>query len=129
MTALVPPGAVAALLCSYHQSPNSIRVGSKPPTDSDSGQVARERLVSQLSQVTLLTHDFNDLRSMSGVTACPADSGSAELVLFSYPDAPDDPVRVGLSGCEIVSNGHVTRGAALPPSGPALLKRLAMLLP
>ena len=56
-----------------------------------------------------------------------ADDGSADLAVFAYAGSPDDIVTVGLSGCATVTNGHISRTAALTP-GPALLDRLANLV-
>jgi hypothetical protein len=84
--------------------------------------------VSGPSELALLASEFDGLRPMHGTTVCPADTGSAELALFTYRSGPDDPIMIGLSGCEIVSNGRAARSAAFPPGGPALLSRLVMLL-
>jgi hypothetical protein len=128
-TTLVPPGTVAVLLCTYYNGPNP-RSGTHPflyPA-SEFNQLHRERLVSERSKLTLLASEFDALRAMHGTTVCPADTGGAELAIFTYRRAPDDPIMVGLSGCEIVSNGHAARSAAFPPDGPALVDHLAMLL-
>lgn len=39
--------------------------------------------------------------------SCPVFGGRSVLLLFRYPDRPDDPVRIVRAGCIPVSNGHI----------------------
>jgi len=55
------------------------------------------------------------------------DDGSAILAIFGYNRAPDDPVRVGLKGCRLVSNRALTR-TALSPTGAKLVGELEALV-
>lgn len=45
-----------------------------------------------------------------GVTSCPADNGSVEVVTLSYPHRPDVDLWINLSGCGGVSNGYIVLG-------------------
>ncbi len=114
---LVVPGPTSLLLCSYY--------------GGASGELERSRLLHAEPTLTWLVHAFDALRSYpAGTTrtiACGADDGSADLAVFAYAGSPDDIVTVGLSGCATVTNGHISRTAALTP-GPALLDRLANLV-
>lgn len=114
---LVPPGAQALLLCSYH--------GLNPI--SENGRLEASRVVTASAELSWLTHSFDALPRLSGVVQCPFDDGSTLLALFEYAQPPDDPVSVGLNGCRIVQNGQLSRTASFG-SGPALLARLESLL-
>ena len=114
---LVVPGPTSLLLCSYY--------------GGVSGLLERSRLVQTEPTLTWVVHAFDALRSYPpGTTrtiACGADDGPADLAVFACAGSPDDVVTVGLSGCATVTNGHVSRTAALTP-GAALLDRLANLV-
>lgn len=114
---LVPAGARSLLLCSYH--------GLNPPADAR--RLERTRTVTAASGLAAIVGQINALTTQSGISGCPMDDGSAILAIFTYPTAPPDPVSIGLTGCRIVTNGHLTRTASLPP-GPTLLARLSTLL-
>ena len=116
-SALVPAGAVALLLCSYR---------GLNPSGPSRHLLARHTLADP-AEVAALSRQFDALRPPPPLVACPMDDGSEIVASFLYREAPPDPVTVGLSGCEIVSNGRLTRTASLPP-GPALLERLAALV-
>jgi hypothetical protein len=114
---LVPPGVRSLLLCSYH--------GLNPA--STAGELVKARSVSAPAELDWLARTFDALRARTGLSGCPMDDGSAIVALFGYSTAPTDLVSVGLTGCRIVQNGHLTRSASLPP-GPALIARLDSLL-
>jgi hypothetical protein len=114
---LVPAGATALLLCSYH--------GLNPP--SQSGKLDQARRVTGARELSQLTHAFDTLPKVPRGIFCPMDDGSAILATFSYSYAPSNPVSIGLTGCQIVTNGHVTRTASRTP-GPALLAELTALV-
>jgi hypothetical protein len=46
------------------------------------------------------------------------------LPYFRYRSGPTDPVTVGLSGCELVSNGNVHRTAGVSPAGRTAISAL-----
>ena len=117
-TTLVPGGASSLLLCSYR--------GLNPPGQAH--RLVGQRLLSAPAQVAGFARQFDELRPPPPLVSCPMDDGSEVVATFLYGDAPPDPVTVGLSGCEIASNGTLTRTASLPP-GPALLGRLKALVP
>ena len=45
-----------------------------------------------------------------GVTSCPADDGSAEVVALSYSGRADVDLWISLTGCGGISNGHIVLG-------------------
>lgn len=45
-----------------------------------------------------------------GVMSCPADDGSAEVVVLSYPRRADVDLWIDLGGCASVSNGYIAVG-------------------
>jgi hypothetical protein len=92
-TTLVPPGASAVLLCRY--GPSGTRVLER--------SIIRPAIVSQLGR------ELNALPPGRGSYSCPADTGESITADFSYSSEGENPVSVGLSGCELASNGHVNR--------------------
>jgi hypothetical protein len=116
-TVLVPTGARSLLLCSYR--------GLDPPGQAH--QLERQRAVGAGPALNGLVREFDNLPARSGLTSCPMDNGSAILALFGYAVLPTDEVSVGLSGCQVVTNGRVTRTASLGP-GPALVAELSRLV-
>ena len=56
--------------------------------------------------------------------SCPRDDGSQVIAHFGYPNGAISVVTVGLTGCNNVTNGNISRTAY--PSDPVLgqLKRL-----
>ena len=117
VSALVPAGADTLLLCSYR--------GLNPPGEAH--RLVAQDTLTDAAEVTALARQFDALRPAPPLVACPLDDGSEIVATFLYRGAPPDPVTVALSGCEIVSDGHLARTASLPP-GPALLGRLTMLV-
>jgi hypothetical protein len=47
---------------------------------------------------------------LGGVTICPLDDESAELIALGYPGQPDVDLWVWLNGCGGVSNGYIVSG-------------------
>jgi hypothetical protein len=45
-----------------------------------------------------------------GVTSCPFDDGSAEVVALSYPRPSDVDLWIKLNGCTYVSDGYIRTG-------------------
>jgi hypothetical protein len=45
-----------------------------------------------------------------GVTSCPEDNGSVEVLALSYPHRADVDLWISLSGCGGVSNGYIVLG-------------------
>jgi hypothetical protein len=115
---MVAPGAVSVDLCRYH--------GLNPPALA--GRLELGRTFNSVATVARLRRELDALPAQgNAVFHCPMDDGSEILAIFAYAHAQYDPVTIGLSGCRLVSNGHLTRSARLPP-GPALLAELARLL-
>ncbi|MGH2916126.1 MAG: hypothetical protein ACRDMX_14185 [Solirubrobacteraceae bacterium] len=75
--------------------------------------------------------EFDRLPSLHGAVACPADDGSQILTRLVYPGDRDVLISVGLTGCETVTNGSVSRTAAGLGSprafGPQLVTQLERL--
>jgi hypothetical protein len=114
---LVPPGATSLLLCRYR--------GLSPLRTAR--HLERWTLVAGGSGLAALTAAFDALPELPKATACPMDAGGEILAIFRYANEPADPVTVGLGGCRIVSNGHVTRTAG-GSAGMRLLARLSALV-
>ncbi len=104
--AMVPPGAQQVLLCRYNGLPNPppLSVAGKPAF----GLVAQHLVLNQAT-VTGLASQLNAIPVTTGVYSCPADFGTAIIAYFGYASGTANPVKVGLSGCEAISNGHVDR--------------------
>jgi hypothetical protein len=112
-TALVPGGAVQVLLCRYDG------LNDKPRLS-----LVGHTLITDESAVVGLAGQLNALHELGNVT-CPADFGDAIVAYFGYGADPDDPVSIGLSGCETVTNGQLTQTA----SGSNVVPRLEKLVP
>lgn len=52
-------------------------------------------------------HDLPLTHTVGGARSCPADDGSVAVIVLSYPDRPDVDLWLGLTGCAMVSNGHI----------------------
>ncbi|HWD84168.1 MAG TPA: hypothetical protein VG321_00350 [Solirubrobacteraceae bacterium] len=106
---LIPPGATAVLLCRY--GPGGTRV--------------LERSITHGPTVSQLGWELNALPSAKGVYSCPSDDGESITADFSYASGAENPVAVGLSGCQSATNGHVTRVGL----GHPVIGQLAGLIP
>jgi hypothetical protein len=83
--------------------------------------------VRAASKVAHLGAELNALKALlTGPVACPADDGSQIVAYFRYRDGSRDVVRIQMTGCQVVSNGPVSRWAAIAP-GPHLLNELEAL--
>lgn len=114
---LVPLGATSVQLCRYR----GLNAGPPPQT------LERARVVRSAATIERLTRRLDGLPRLRSGIHCPMDDGSEVVAIFRYRGEPADPVRVGLSGCELVANGRVTRTAA-SPEGALLLRLLASLV-
>lgn len=90
---LVPPGANALLLCRY----------------GPGGKKVLERSITQRATISRLGWELNALPSAKGAYNCPSDDGESITADFSYASGAENPVSVGLSGCQSATNGHVDR--------------------
>jgi hypothetical protein len=122
---LVPPGADSLTVCTYNGLPN-------PPPLSVPGVPAfglvGVGVVGDQATIARLASELNAIPPTSGVRSCPADFGNAVVAFFGYPSGPGDVVRVGLSGCNDVTNGHIHR-LALDAQVVGQLAALAKRLP
>jgi len=79
-----------------------------------------------------LVSQFDRLPPLRGAVACPADDGSQIVALLAYPSGHRVTISVGLTGCELVTNGSVHRtalGMGSPPAfGPQLVTQLERLV-
>jgi hypothetical protein len=60
-----------------------------------------------------------------GVTSCPAAIGSASIIAFSYPQAPDVDVWFSDSGCRTLDNGFI---GAFEPGNPSFYQGFESLI-
>jgi hypothetical protein len=119
---LAPPGANMIELCRYEA------LNAPPPLVVD-----RMRLLRGARVVSGLVHQFDMLPlPPPGPTACPNEDGSQIIALLGYPDGHAVTISVGLTGCEAVTNGTVSRtafGFGSPRAfGPQLVSHLKRLL-
>jgi hypothetical protein len=111
---LVPARATSVLLCRYR--------GLNPYRKRF--RLLGSGTVRAASKVAHLGAQLNALKVAGpGPIACPNDDGSLIVAYFRYRDGSRDVVRVATTGCEVVSNGPVSRSAAVAP-GPHLLTEL-----
>lgn len=119
-TRLAPRGAVAIRLCRY------LSLNAHPPL-----ALVRSRLITGQALVDQLVGELDRLPAARGAVACPSDDGSQIVTLLAYGDGHRVTIRVGLSGCELVTNGTVHRialGMGSPPAfGPQLVAQLERL--
>ena len=114
---LGPVGATSLLVCRYR----GLNPYRKRFRLLGSGTV---RAASRLAHLAL---ELNALKVIPpGPIACPADDGSLIVAYFRYRDGSLDVVRIATTGCQDVSNGPVSRWAAVAP-GPHLLTELGAL--
>ncbi len=66
---------------------------------------AARRLATSMRRVSL-SH------TVGGVTACPLDDESAEIIALSYPGRPAVDLWVTLNGCRYIANGFIETGTA-----------------
>jgi hypothetical protein len=112
-SALVPDGAVNIVLCRYDG------LNDRPRR----GLVGHQEIADQRT-VTSLASAMNALPELGNID-CPADFGDAIVAYFTYASGPAASVSVGLSGCETVTNGQLTRTARKSD----LVARLERLVP
>lgn len=109
-TLLLPPGEpTAALVCSYNgyngpslESPQP-SLAMKLAHQARLGGAAAGRLASAVDALPLSHVD-------GGLTACPADLGTAAILAFSYRSGPDVDIWVAATGCPFFANGYIRTG-------------------
>lgn len=116
-SSLIPEGAREVLLCRYSG------IGPHPAPADEAFRLLDDLLVTERSTVGSLASRFNALPAALGTVACPADFGTAIIAVFHYRFGPEDSVKAGLSGCTLVTNGHLTLTAAFA-AGSRLLTQL-----
>ena len=118
---LAPTGASAIRLCRY----SGVNVQTRLALVSS-------RLLQSPVLVRELVSEFGRLPPLRGAVACPADDGSQIVALLAYPRGHRVTISVGLTGCELVTNGSVHRaalGMGTPPAfGPQLVAQLKRLV-
>ena len=110
---LAPMGASAVRLCLYSG------LGARPPLT-----LVTSKLLVQPAQVEDLTAEFDRLPLLPRAVFCPNDDRSQILALLAYTGHSDVTISVGLTGCNIVTNGRTVRTAG----GPAFLHTGASLV-
>lgn len=106
-TQLVPAGSVVVHVCNYSGF-------TEPPPLPQTGPAHRligEGGVLDRSRVARIANELDAIPPAPpghGI-ACPADFGNQLVAYFLYPSGVVDPVTIGLSGCQSITNGHVDR--------------------
>lgn len=106
---LVPPGASSLVICRYS--------GLNPPHGVHRFRLMAAGTSTAPPTLAKFTSRLNALRPgrQGAAYSCPTDDGSALLAFFSYPSGPGVTVKVGLTGCGTITNGHVRRLALGAP--------------
>lgn len=113
---LMPPGAVAARLCSYRGLANS--QGRFPPLS-----LIRSRLVDTAGPLAELAADFNALGPLpQPLIQCPLGDGSEIVAFIAYPGGPPLTITLRDTGCSEATNGALLRFAYRTPHNPAAKK-------
>jgi hypothetical protein len=113
---LIPPGAVAARLCSYSGLGNSH--GSFPPLS-----LMRSRLVDTAGPLARLAADYNALALVPQHNIqCPLADGSEIVAFIAYPGGQPLTITLRDDGCPEVTNGALLRFAYPTAHNPAAAK-------
>jgi hypothetical protein len=107
-SSLVPTGASGLVVCEF----NVIGYPGAGPRNGliGSGQTSGAATVTQIAgALDALTMDANY------PVACPADAGQLFVAYFQYAAGASDPVRLQLGGCDLTTNGIVSRLAIGSP--------------
>jgi hypothetical protein len=115
----MPPGAVAARLCSYSGLRNS--------HDRVPKSLIRSRLVDTAGPLVDLTADFNALPPIPRIV-CPLGNGSEIVALIAYSSGPPLTITLRRTGCIEVTNGALLRSASYNPAAEKLNDELLRLL-
>lgn len=99
---LVPTGARRVLLCRYTGL-------AQPASKAAAFTLATSAIVRNARAAARFARELDALPASAPNYHCPADFGDAIVATFEYGSDPGDPVRVGLSGCEAITNGTVNR--------------------
>jgi hypothetical protein len=95
---LVPAGPIGALVCRYW---------GRGDFGAD-WALAGARDVRASSRLNRLVRELDALRPVGlPVASCGVLGGRSVLILFHYPRASDDPVRILRDSCTFVGNGRV----------------------
>jgi hypothetical protein len=109
---LAPAGPAAIRLCGY------LGLNAHPRLT-----LAASRLVSSRAVMNRLVGELDHLpRMATGAINCPADDGSAIVALLTYPGGHRLTIRVGLTGCGVVTNGSMMRTTMGTGSSPPLIR-------
>ena len=95
---LLPPGPPAAgLTCRYYgMNGHPWKLSSQRHLDA-----TRARQFALAMAGVRLGH------AVGGISSCPADDGSAEVVALTYPGHPEVDLWLSLGGCRTVANGYI----------------------
>jgi hypothetical protein len=100
---LVPMAPREVLLCRYYGSTNRSDTPKGP-----FGTLAGDRLVRPAAPTRSLAREFDDLQPLPDHPVhCRRDDGAALYALFRYDHQREVPVKVGFSGCAVVTNGRM----------------------
>jgi hypothetical protein len=96
-SAVVPGAPTIAAVCRYAGL-----------NDAHPNTIARSATVTG-AELDQLVSGLNAARPFPpGARNCPADLGLYDLIVFGYPAAGPVDVRISMSGCTAVTNGHQT---------------------
>lgn len=100
-SSLVPSGAIALTVCRY----NGLNATALAPQFG----LAAIGTTDDQTTVSNLAGELDALKPTTGTYNCPSDDGSAVIAYFTYTTGVDDIVKVGLAGCNAITNAHITR--------------------
>lgn len=107
---LVPPDPQSGLICRF--GPAFANGQMSVPF----GTLYRQRqLDTKTARHLASVIDSISTAAPKGVTSCPAEIGSASIIVFSYTDAPDVDLWFSDSGCRTLDNGLI---GAFEPGNP-----------
>jgi hypothetical protein len=112
-TELAPPDPDGGLVCRFS--------GLNTEHDHRLHRLATARITAgQGSHLAVLLSQLP--AGLRGAQSCPADDGTADIVVLDYRHQASAMIQVGLSGCDIVTNGWF--GRIVDPGLKAALKTL-----
>jgi hypothetical protein len=109
---LLPGGALELRVCRYDTKPH---VGLT---------LRGSDIMTSSSQIAKDTRVLDGLPQAHGGINCPLDNGSELVLIGAYKSGELASVSLGLSGCHVAINGHLSRLALDDPDGLALSKEL-----
>src|SRR5947209_2076272 len=104
-SSLVPDTPNALLVCSY----SGFDGPPQGPSQGPPGRLIATGSLTDPATVQRLASELDAIPDRTGPIACPADLGNRLVTHFGYASGPEDPVAIGLSGCNPLTNGRLNR--------------------